>query len=223
MASKHKLETAYSAQPSIASINPSLPMVLDYLTQKILLDVRHLRIADQGCGKLRHLDILKHYFQRVLLIDTEVQLNKVQRIFGNSRTTIVDYVRSLKNNQITLMTDKEFDNSKLGLDIIFSICVFDVVLPDERRRIAAAAWENLKRGGLYILIVPRNDHSILRRCNEENRYYDGHLFERKSYATFYKNYRNAFGLQRMLSTTGFQVIADKSKYRQLCLICQKNI
>jgi len=86
---------------------------------------------------------------------------------------------------------------------------------------AKAAYRNLRDNGLYVVILPRNDSSIIRRCTESNRYQDGHVFSHHGVATFYVNFDDQSVLIRLLQRLGFRLLHDLSNYRQVCLIFVK--
>jgi hypothetical protein len=94
----------------------------------------------------------------------------------------------------------------------------DVVPPGPRTGIVAAASRNLRKGGVYIVIVPRNDQTILVRCAPENKYRDGHIFSKGSIVTFYRNWRDHSKIAAMLEARQIEVAADLSIYRHVCLI-----
>jgi len=221
------MNSAYSAQPSTAKPNPLLSIAIRYMLENGLVAKNHneLRVADQGCGKLRHLTKILEYFGTIYLIDTEFQLNRSQRLFASDETSIKKYVASLKisGKKLIVLSNVEFDSYSLNLDIVFNICTFDVEVPKTRKAMASAAYKNLKKRGLYVVIIPRNDQSILVRCTANNRHLDGHIFHHHSVTTFYKNYRNSKPLLYSLAWQGFVLEADLSVYRQVCLILRKGI
>jgi hypothetical protein len=220
-----EINSAYSAQPSTAKPNPFVEVAIRHCLENGLLsrDSNKPRIADQGCGKLRHLTILCRYFDTIYLIDKEFQLNLSQRLFDLDGTSIKEYISSLKmsGKKFNVLSSLDFDSSKLNLDIVFNICVFDVEVPKIRKAMIAAAYKNLKEGGLYVVIIPRNDQSILVRCTTKNRYLDGHVFQHRGVVTFYKNYRNTRSLIYAFAKESFVLEADLSVYRQVCLILRK--
>ena len=175
-----EINSAYSAQPSTAPPNPFVEVTIMHCLENGLIsgESNKLRIADQGCGKLRHLTIFCRYFDTIYLIDKEFQLNRLQRLFGLHETNIKKYISGLKmrGKKITVLSDGEFASSNLNLDIVFNICVFDVEVPKTRKAMITAAYRNLKESGLYVVIIPRNDQRILVRCTKNNRYLDGHVF-----------------------------------------------
>lgn len=220
-----EISSAHSAQGSRARANPFVEQAIQHILDGRLLDKKPecLSVADQGCGKLRHLPLLLEHFNTVYLVDTEFQLGRRQALFGQDNATIRQYVESLHSPAKTLraLTDSEFACSALGLDLVFNICVFDVETPKQRSAMAMAVHRNLRDRGIYILIIPRNDHSILRRCTADNAYLDGHAFHHHGVHTFYKNFRDAGPLLQLLAHRGFSVESDLSVYRQICLLLRK--
>jgi len=221
---KFEIVSTYSAQPSIAKPNPFLAKAINHIVDNQLLTgtIESLKVADQGCGKLRHLKMLWEYFNTIYLIDVDFQLNRTQKLFG-FQTNIKEYISSLKisRKKIVVFSDKDFGASNLNLDIVFNLCVFDVEIPKTRKAMISAAFNNLKNNGLFIVIIPRNDHSILVRCTEKNVYLDGYVFHHHGVVTFYKNYRDTKSLIRTIQSQGFVLKADLSVYRQVCLIFRK--
>jgi len=218
-----KIRSAFSAQGTNARANPFVEKTIVYIEDHSHGEARQLTCADQGCGKLRHLRLLLKRFRRIVLIDTLDQLNRDQRIGGTPRTSIREYVDKLEldDKRIAIVSSEDFEQSRLGIDVIFNVCVLDVEVPGVRKRILRAAYRNLKIGGLLVLIVPRNDQTITVRCARANRFLDGHFFHHHGAFTFYRNFRNTTTLVRLLKRAGFAVLDDLSVYRQVCLICRK--
>lgn len=213
-----KISSEYSALPNAKKPNPMLRKAIEYLAGQ--RDFKgEMKVADQGCGALRHLKVMLESYDNIYLIDTREQFNRTHIIDG-AKTTIPAYVSNLKlpNKQISLMTNTQFSRASLNLDTIFNICAFDVVLPKTRIEMLGAAKRNLREGGNFIVIIPRNDSSILCRCKEDNEYSDGHYFKHHGIYTFYANFRNYESLLETVSGFGFNLIKDLSIYRQICLI-----
>lgn len=216
------INSEYSAQRSNGPPNPMLVRAMAFAAEMLGRPSTALCVADQGCGKLRHLRLLGAAYRELVLVDRKPQLDKLQKLYG-IETTIRRYAEKPKRLSCNLvaMTDDEFAASDLRLDIVFNVCVFDVVPPGERSLMAAAAHRNLKRGGLFALVIPRNDQSILRRCTAANRYQDGHIFRRGRVTTFYSNFRDLRPLKSQVRCAGFTIRADLSLYRQACLILER--
>jgi len=170
--------------------------------------------------------MLRRSFRSVFLVDTELQVQRVHKI-GAKESTLADYVRELnrRKKRYHLFNDKEFSQGGLGLDAVLCACVLDVIPNRVRRKVVQAAANNLKRGGYYCLIVPRNDQTITSRCMSTNAYEDGHVFGKGQVVTFYANFSNRSQplgrLRNLLRVAGFESVADFSVYRHLCLILRR--
>jgi hypothetical protein len=218
-----KIRSEFSAQPSSSRPNPFVKKAISFIENQSHVETRQQTCADQRCGKLRHQRILSKLFAKTIFIDTDEQVNRTQQIWGIGRTSVRDFVKrlNLNDHRSSVMSSEEFEHTKLGLDVIFNVCVLDVVVPEVRKRILAAAHRNLKIGGFFVLIAPRNDQTITVRCNRANRFRDGYFFQHHSVSTFYKNFRKTTELARLLKPVGFGILEDLSVYRQVCLICRK--
>jgi hypothetical protein len=222
---KLRISSDHSAQPSTAKPNPFLGKAIEFILSGHLLTTSLSRVvvADQGCGKLRHIGILQKYFRRIIVIDTKEQFARRQTLFDTTSTTVPSYVEGLGRKGATLRAvfAEEFSNSSLGLSVVFNVCVMDVVLPAARKMMAQAAHKNLADDGLFVMIVPRNDQSILVRCGDHNAFEGGHVFNRQGIVTFYSNFKDTGPLIRLTKKAGFTFVADLSVYRQVCLIFRK--
>jgi len=215
-----QIRPEYSAQGTNTLPNPMLIQAIRAVKE---LSPLICHVADQGCGRLRHLRQLLKAFKRITLVDTPLQLGRRMRIDGTIQT-IPEYIWGLSRSErkrICIMATTEFEAAELKLDAVFSICTFDVVPKSTRAEMARAAHRNLKEKGIYVVIVPRNDASITHRCTDDNRYQDGHIFLHHGIATFYVNFRDHVPLIRFLERLGFRLLYDMSNYRQVCLILAK--
>jgi hypothetical protein len=219
-----RVRSEYSAQPLIARPNPALLTGLNYLKTHTHLGSSwgRLSVVDQGCGKLRHLKILRGLSGKLTLVDTHFQITRSQRLF-NQETTILDYITHLRSGpHVTVMCDSDFESASIRAHLVVSVAVFDVVTPLIRKRLTKSAARNLRSRGYYLLVIPRNDQSITKRCCEKNRYADGFVFVRTGgLQTFYSNFNETSVLVRRLRRYGFELIENLSNRRQVCLILQK--
>jgi len=198
------------------SPNPILPRVFSKIKK---LDIKkNLLVVDHGCGQLRNVNSLLELSRRLILVDTEVQITKKHKFF-DKHLNIKEYVKQKYNNaNIKVLDDIAFRNSKVGADFIFSINVFDVILPKTRSIILSSIKRNLSTDGTLILIVPRNDTWTLRRCTNDNKYADGYVFHNHGAFTFYKNW-NRQSITNLLKRHRYKVVHDISTYKYLCLFC----
>jgi len=213
-----EIKPEYSTQPFGQKPNPMVERAIKYLIEKTDCN-EDTRIMDQGCGALRHLRIFMEYFSEIYLVDTEYQMNRMREIEGKS-TTIKEYINNLDVNdkKIRLISNEEFLTANLELGAIFNICTFDVTLPETRKEMLEVAKKNLRKDGYFILIIPRNDSSILCRCKTDNNYSDGYYFKNHGAYTFYTNFREAKGLVEFAANLSLEVVDDLSIYRQICLL-----
>jgi len=126
-----------------------------------------------------------------------------------------------KGKNVCVKTDEQFSNCKLNLDLIVCVAVMDVVLPRVRRVILESAYRNLRVGGILVLVAPRNDSTILRRCTQDNADSDGHVFANRGTHTFFHNFRDQGKLLKLCERTGLRLLNDMSVYRHVCLLLQK--
>jgi SAM-dependent methyltransferase len=225
-----EIRSENSAQRKDAPPNPFVEKTISYLKASAFgeRDVSNLRVADQGCGNLRHLEILQRSFKHLFFVDTPFQIRRTHKI-GTEETTLGDYAAKLnrQGNRYHLLDNAAFKDAKLNLDVILCACVLDVVPAKVRRELVIAAASNLKRGGYYCVIVPRNDQTITSRCTSSNAYQDGHIFRRGQLATFYANFSNESAplksLYKLLASAGLKSAADLSIYRHLCLILRREL
>lgn len=218
-----EINSEYAAQASGFAPNPALTRALERLS---LEEKSSLRIADQGCGKLRHFEALAAVADEFVLVDTRAQIERSQKLFDSENITLREYheeeLSGREDVGVRLFTAEEFGKSNLELDAVFSVCVMDVVEPETREELFRSASRNLRRGGVYVVIAARNDTSILQRCTEDRRHKDGYIFERAGgIVTFFRNFREVEDLLELGAEEGFSLENDLSRYRQVCLIFRK--
>ena len=216
---KLKIHPEFSAQRRSHPPNPGLELALHFVK-----DVRPEingwgRVADLGCGKLRHYDIMRSHSAELYLVDTEEQLSAIHSDCGAEYCVYQEGAKARKHGKkVHVVTENEFASTKLNLDLIVCVAVLDVVLARTRSRIIKSAARNLNRSGFLVLIVPRNDTTILDRCTPENSYQDGHVFFHHGVHTFYRNFRDHSPIVKAAKSAGLTVAKDLSRYRQVCLI-----
>lgn len=194
-----------------------------------LIGARHgelesLTVVDQGVGRLRHIEILSSSFGCVYAVDTKLQLNRCQRLFGvRGRIREIHRLRDGQLAHVRPLSAAAFQRTRLGADAVFSVCVYQAVPEATRIQVALAALRNLRPGGTYVVIASRNDASVLRRCTSANRAEDGHVFTRNGALTFFRNFRSATPLVDLLVECGFQLVHNHSRYRHVWLVLQRPV
>jgi len=223
---KLEIYSENSAQGTTSKPNPFVQPVLEELvTNKRYGLNRNIKLVDLGCGKLRHFDICKRLVKQIILVDTKKQIERVQK-FASGNCTMRQYVDSTNEDgdiTISVLPIEEFERQKLNADIVLSVAVMDAVLKDARSLITRSAFQNLRSGGFFVVIVPRNDSSLLVNCKETNRYQDGFVFRNRGHdtLTFYANFRDPVPLMTIMTENGFDLLENLSVFRQLCWILKK--
>lgn len=218
-----KIHSEYSAQGTNSKPNPMVLPVLEKLTGSEIYGLNHkITLVDIGCGKLRHLEICKKFAKNLILVDTKEQIERQQK-FKGSITTMAEYVRKIKGPNIKIIETGTFAIQNNNADLILCVAVMDVVQKNIRSYLAKSAFNNLKINGYFVVIIPRNDSSILENCHDENRFEDGFIFKNRGHkdSTFFINYKDSSHLLKMFTNIGFDLLEDLSVYRQICFILKK--
>lgn len=224
---KPNIVSELSAQATKFTPNPLVRESLEIINNNGNLytgNTKNPLIIDYGCGKLRHLDILRDYSDNIVLVDTKAQIEKQQKFAGKT-TCMEDYLEglSLEKDSIQVIKRKKFIESDIPADIIFSVNVLDVVLESTRIEIIQSISSHLKPNGIAVLIIPRNISSILQRCNQENAYQDGHIFKRgNDIYTFYRNFNKLDSIFKKLKNANLKIEKNLSKYRYAHLLARKS-
>jgi len=216
------IKSEYSAQrrghPQSPALDAAYNATLQMLNKGDYID----NIADLGCGKLRHYNYFIKRCHKLYLVDTKEQLHKRHVEYG-TEYTVHDIVKqeTRKGRFVSAVPFIDFMKLKLGLNAIFCVAVFDVVTRDIRRMIVKAASKNLNNEGLFVVIAPRNDYSILKRCTPEKAYRDGYVFAHHGINTFFHNFKRYGTIINDCRRHNLSLVSDISKYRQVSLIFRK--
>jgi hypothetical protein len=216
---KIKISPEYSAQRRSHPPNPALVSAIEALKSFGNGTSTLGRVADLGCGKLRHYDLLSTITDTLYLVDTPKQISKTH-VDGGTSYTIPQVVEQSRREgrRVHVLCLDDFSEVQLDLDVVFCIAVFDVVPRKTRQALTRVAVQNLSEHGHFVVIAPRNDSSILRRCSKDNKYMDGHVFKHHGVQTFFHNFRSHRSIVHDCAKEGLSTVQDLSRYRQVCLI-----
>lgn len=180
-------------------------------------------VADIGCGKLRHYKILCRSAKALFLVDTERQMAATHRD-GTISYTIPDVaaVARKRGRRVYALTVREFCDRRRCLDVAFCVAVFDVVVREQRQQITMCVSDKLRDGGHFVVVIPRNDSTITRRCGKENEHKDGHVFSHHGLQTFFCNFSRYEPVIKDCEKVNLELVRDLSSYRQVCLVFRKN-
>jgi SAM-dependent methyltransferase len=209
----------FSAQLRSHPPNPALNKAIAILTELTGSSDNLGRIADIGCGRLRHYGLLLKRAKTLFLVDTERQMAATHSD-GMKQYTIpkIAELARKRGRRVYAFTFQEFEDSSAVVDVACCVAVFDVVLRETRQAITVLAANKLSAKGHLVVIIPRNDSTITRRCLAMNRYKDGHVFSHHGLQTFFRNFRHYQTVVRDCMKVGLSLVLDMSTYRQVCLI-----
>jgi SAM-dependent methyltransferase len=217
--SRIRIHSELSAQRRSHPSNPALKKALDFVREARPKSEGLGRVADLACGKLRHYDLLLPFSDELYLVDTHEQLSAT-RVDAGQEYCVRDVAKVAREEgeKVHALPSSEFATSSLNLDLVVCIAALDVVLARTRSEMINSASRNLSPGGLLVVVVPRNDSTILKRCGPANAYSDGYVFHHHGAYTFFRNFRDYSPIVKACRKAGLELKKDLSCYRQVCLV-----
>lgn len=170
-------------------------------------------IVDMGCGRLRNIPVLQHSFDHITMVDTPLQLKRIEKIAPN-------YVRP---NKDTLLSLENFNLIPVEYDAFFLISVLHIIPdPKVRELILNIIKDKLRQSGFLVVDVPTSINYYRVHSTPENQYNDGYLMGKTKFKTFHKTF-TAIELDLFISSvTGFSLIKKTWIEKHLVRIYQKN-
>lgn len=218
MIRRPNIVSEFSAQRRSHPPNPALKKAL-----RVVVDLTGSKnlgiIADVGCGKLRHYKILSRAARVLWLVDSKKQMAATHRD-GNVCYTISSIAGSARKQgrQVYALDVERFCSRRDFIDVAVCVAVFDVVTREHRQQITKCVSDRLRRGGYFVVIIPRNDSTITRRFTEENKYRDGHVFTHHGVQTFFSNFDRYESVIKDCKRGKLELVRDISTYRQACML-----
>lgn len=122
--------------------------VVDWIQQQDI--VRNA--LDLGCGKLRYAKYLAGKCEHLSLVDSKVQIERLQ-IIANSRTTVKDYASGKWPHAIVYAVEEFWDKVKRKYDLVLCANVISAI---PSRKVRAATLKNVlriltKRGRILVV------------------------------------------------------------------------
>jgi hypothetical protein len=156
-----------------------------YLTS-LLSDLPQVSASfDYGCGKLRYCDVILDTTDCLAIVDSEIQLSRVQVLKG-IESSIRDAVR--RSNRIAVYNDAEFQQIDRRFDRGFCINVLSVVpILARRRQIIDLIWSRLQPNGTCLFVVQyrNSDFNRMRLMANARPWRDGFLIDSLRGFSFY--------------------------------------
>ena len=171
---------------------------------------------DYGCGKLRYTGLLAERSTRVTIVDSDVQLGRVQPL-GRENTSIREYIAQHWPN-CRALTVHQFHGDRTRYDFVLCANVLSAIPDyDARGRAIEAIRDHLTRAGRALFVTQYRDASFTERitAGRAQRYRNGWLVADPNRPTFYEMI-DSDHLQRLLIRHGLHTasahIHDKSAY-----------
>jgi 2-polyprenyl-3-methyl-5-hydroxy-6-metoxy-1,4-benzoquinol methylase len=159
---------------------------------------------DIGCGKLRYTVPLANRISSVAAVDSTIQLDRQQTMFGRL-CSIRQYVsKALRNVTVYSVEDPRWRRKRYDV-VLCSNVLSAIPCLRTRKRLVRAAYTCLKPGGTLLLTTQyRNSHfNEWGSTRKAIRYLDGFLVQGKRGTSFY-GLLDAKGLTRLCRSCGFQ-------------------
>jgi hypothetical protein len=173
--------------------------------QEILYELPHVpETLDYGCGKLRYYDSLLERTDALTLVDSEIQLSRLQTI-GVDYASIRDVGRH--SNRVTICNESEFAGLNRTFDRAFCINVLSAIpFYARRREVLSNILEKLNFGGACLFVVQyrNSDFSRMSKLSSAMKWRDGFVIDSLRGYSFYGLIRPE-RLVRMVLAAGFRV------------------
>jgi len=147
----------------------------------------HVKQAlDYGCGKLRYSPVLAGRCDHLTLVDSEVQIQRLQPIVGR-RTTIPEWVAA-NLPRTRVLTADQFQQDGTNYDLVLCSNVLSAIPSYSTRRHIVTGIRDHLRGTGHSLFVTQYRHSYFTRMRRSDRaiqYLDGWLVESTRGTHFY--------------------------------------
>jgi len=140
---------------------------------------------DYGCGKLRYCDMILERTDYLTIIDSEIQLSRIQTLRGE-KSTIRHIAGRL--NCVEVYSDLEFAKLDRAFDRAFCINVLSVIpIPVERSRVLELIRSHLRPNAtcLYVVQYRNSDFNRMRLMPNARSWEDGFLINSLRGFSFY--------------------------------------
>ena len=173
--------------------------------RSILLQLPHVNDTfDYGCGKLRYYPSILERTDTLALVDSEIQLSRMQSI-GRDYTSIRKF--AAKSNRVAAYNEIEFSVSDRSFDRAFCINVLSAIpIYARRREVLSTIRQRLRLGGscLFVVQYRNSDFTRMRKLRSATKWRDGFIIDSLRGHSFYGLIRPE-RLVRMVRNAGFHV------------------
>lgn len=167
----------------------------------------HQTGLDLGCGKLRYTVPLARALRSVTAVDSSVQLERRQMLFGAHSTIREFAAKRLANVRVFAIDEAGWARDRFGV-ILCSNVLSAIPSRQIREQIVTTAYERLANGGELMLTTQyKNSHFAGWKKNPQaSRYCDGFLVRTARGTSFYALLDSA-ALVDICRSTGLKIVA----------------
>lgn len=140
---------------------------------------------DFGCGKLRYCDAILERTDSLAIVDSEIQLSRMQTLKG-TKSTIRDITR--RSNRIRVYNDTDFRQLNEEFDRAFCINVLSAIpFITKRRQVMEMIRSQLRPNAacLYVVQYRNSDFNRMRSMPNARSWRDGFLIDSLRGFSFY--------------------------------------
>jgi SAM-dependent methyltransferase len=176
---------------------------------ELIVSLPHVASSfDYGCGKLRYQRAIADTTEVLAVVDSEVQLSRLQLLRGKE-TSIRNIFK--QSNRIQVYNDVEFQELKTRFERGFCINVLSVI-PSyaRRRRVLEAIHRKLRHDGecLFVVQYRNSDFTRMRKMSNTQPWLDGFIVDSLRGYSFY-GLIPPDRLEASLTRAGFRVRETK--------------
>lgn len=154
--------------------------------KSLLAELPHVSASfDYGCGKLRYCDAILERTDTLAIVDSEIQLSRLQTLKG-VKSSIRDAVG--RSNRIEVYNDVEFQKLSNRFDRGFCINVLPVIpVLAKRKRVMEVIRSRLRSNGTCLFVVQyrNSDFNRMRLMPNARPWRDGFLIDSLRGFSFY--------------------------------------
>lgn len=181
------------------------------------------QVLDFGCGKLRYFPYLISKATHLTLVDSEIQLNRIQQILGE-RTTVWEYAKTKWKNTSVIPAER-FLLEKAQYDFVLCSNVLSAIpCVKTRKSILKAIHGSLSANGRCLFTTQYRNSCFKQMANSPHAepYLDGWLVKKQRTNSFYGILPKG-KLEGILKRNGYSVIESWNSGESAYVLVKKRI
>jgi 2-polyprenyl-3-methyl-5-hydroxy-6-metoxy-1,4-benzoquinol methylase len=159
-------------------------------------------VLDFGCGKLRYADLIAKLGTQALLVDSQIQLTRKQRVRGKM-STVADVAISLYSN-VKVLASEKLDSVRDRYDIVTCINVLSVIPDRAALREALRTIRRLTKRSGFAVFVNQHRNTYFKQFAGGTPHLFGHLYQGRNGASYY-GIMTKERVEKLLRRAGFTI------------------